>query len=102
MDYIQLGMLIVMIAGFIVSYLLMKKDNRKANEETFDKNLNNALYNQKQYLELRNELEIVKQRINYLERDIKSNHEIMSQKFEEIKLTLIEISKKIEKHLTEH
>jgi vacuolar-type H+-ATPase subunit D/Vma8 len=78
---------------------MLKRDNRKANEEVFDKKLNFALDNQKQYLELQAEVDKVKQRIDYLEKDVIDNYQLTCQKFDEIKKTLQDIYDKINQHI---
>lgn len=85
-DIIQFGLLIV---GLITFYIMLKRDNRKANEEVFSKKLAD--------IEKFNDLE---KRVKLLEQRVDIYDDLIRKELEDIKKLLNDLHEKFHNHLT--
>lgn len=87
-NFIQIGIFLIAIGSL---YFMMRRDNRISNEEVFDK----SLTEQKNYMSLKQEVEIQKMLICQIENTIKSDREDVKEKLTEISQTLKDLYDKI-------
>jgi hypothetical protein len=85
-DIIQFGLLLV---GLISFYFMLKRDNRKANEEVFSKKLAEV--------EKFNDLE---KRVKLLEQRVDIYDDVIRKELEDIKKILNDLHEKFHNHLT--
>jgi hypothetical protein len=85
-DIIQFGLLVV---GLITFYFMLKRDNRKANEEVFSKKLADV--------EKFNDLE---KRVKLLEQRVDIYDDVIRKELEDIKKILNDLHEKFHNHLT--
>ena len=85
-DMIQFGLLLV---GLITFYFMLKRDNRKANEEVFSKKLADV--------EKFNDLE---KRVKLLEQRVDIYDDVIRKELEDIKKILNDLHEKFHNHLT--
>lgn len=88
-DYIQFGMLILTILGFVVTIVSLKKDNRKSNQETIEKTISQAISE----VSKRAQLEM---RVSLLEQKVHMNDSATQRQLDEIKQMLAEHIRKSE------
>lgn len=85
-NVVQFGLLIV---GLVTFYFMLKRDNRKANEEVFSKKLADV--------EKFNDLE---KRVKLLEQRVDIYDDVIRKELEDIKKILNDLHEKFHNHLT--
>lgn len=85
-NFIQFGLLLV---GLITFYFMLKRDNRRANEEVFS----NKLAEINKFNELEKRVKLLEQRVDIYDTVIK-------KELEDIKKILNELNKQFHNHLT--
>ncbi len=63
-NWINFGLLVVTVLGFVIAVSTLKRDNRKSNQETIEKTINTALDEQRAYYELKIKVEKLEVQIN--------------------------------------
>ncbi len=84
-NIIQFGILII---GLLTFYFMLKRDNRKANEEIFSKKLADV----EKFNDLERRVKLLEQRVDIYDDQVK-------KELEAIKLILTELQKRFNEHL---
>jgi hypothetical protein len=85
-DMVQFGLLLV---GLITFYFMLKRDNRKANEEVFSKKLADV----EKYNDLEKRVKLLEQRVDIYD-------DVIRKELEDIKKILNDLHEKFHNHLT--
>lgn len=93
--------ILILIAGLIISYIAMRRDNRKSNEESFEKVLTDKLSHEKQMTDLKDcfnkDLNDLKTRLSLLEQESKLKDAQSIKEMSDLKKLIESLQKKIDK-----
>lgn len=92
---INLALLIIAILGFIVTIIVLKKDNRKSNEETIENIINKTITDVKERMIIEKRVELLEQKVQFLDGETK-------KELGELKEMIRSWDKKLDKHLDPH
>jgi len=100
-QWIQFG---ILLSGFLVLYFMLRKDNRKSNEESFEKILENTITDLKEKADIERRVSLLEQRVNTIDStidktlcDMKSD---LQRELDEIKKDLNKLFDRINNHIT--
>lgn len=88
-DYIQFGMLVVTMLGFVITIVSLKKDNRKSNQETIEKTISKAISEVSERAKLETKVSLLEQKVHM-------NDSATQRQLDEIKQMLAEHIRKSE------
>lgn len=96
-EWIQLGIGITTVLGFIVTIISLKKDNRKSNEETITKTIENKVHEVQELMNLRNRVDMLEQRFELKNNELLNNTKEIKREFNDMKKDLSDLKTLITK-----
>ena len=89
--------LAIILGGFVISFILLKKDNRKSNEETITKTIENKVHEVQELMNLRNRVDMLEQKFELKNNELLNNTKEIKREFNDMKKDLNDLKQLITK-----
>jgi Na+(H+)/acetate symporter ActP len=94
-EWIQVATVAIMILALLVTYVAMKRDNRKSNRETIENMVQNKVHDVQELMELKGRVDLIEQKMGLNNLEIKKD-------VGEIKAMISELFQRFNRHIEAH